>query len=267
MTNELIKTTANENGEVIVSGRELHEFLELSTKYPDWIKRMIDYGFEEKVDFIEFWSEPNFGNAVEYLGSHQKMTANGYSIEHALKLDMAKEISMIQRNEKGKQARQYFIQVEKDYKNKLTVQSYMIEDPIERAKQWIKEQEERQLLMLENTKKDQIIGELKPKADYTDLVLKSEGLMTISQIAKDYGFSGAKLNAILNVQGVQYKQSGQWLLYSKYHGKNYTKSNTINITRNDGSPDTKLNTKWTQKGRLFIYDLLKSIDILPTIES
>lgn len=255
MTNELIKTTANENGEVIVSGRDLHEFLEVNARYNDWFNRMKDYGFIENDEFVAI--------------TQKKVTAQGNEttyIDHALKLDMAKEISMIQRNEKGKQARQYFIQVEKDYKNKVALQSYMIEDPIERAKQWIKEQEERQVLMLENSKKDQIIGELKPKADYTDLVLKSEGLMTISQIAKDYGMSGAKLNALLNQQGVQYKQSGQWLLYSKYHDKGYTKSNTINITRNDGSPDTKLNTKWTQKGRLFIYDLLKNIDILPKIE-
>lgn len=113
---ELIKTTKNDTGEIIVSGRELHEFLEVSSNYTTWFKRMCEYGFEGDVDFVEFWSDSKKGTVVEMTGSTQQMTANGFQIDHALKLDMAKEISMIQRNEKGKQARQYFIEVEKRYK-------------------------------------------------------------------------------------------------------------------------------------------------------
>ena len=123
-----------------------------------------------------------------------------------------------------------------------------------------------QTLALENAQQKQIIGELRPKADYTDTILNNKGLVTISQIAKDYGMSGRKLNALLHDLGVQYKQSGQWLLYSKYHNMGYTHSKTIDITRSDGSPDVTMETKWTQKGRLFIYDLLKKNGILPTIE-
>lgn len=122
--------------------------------------------------------------------------------------------------------------------------------------------EEREL----NKKKDQIIGELKPKADYTDTILRSKGLVTITQIAKDYGFSGKKMNAMLHDLKVQYKQSGQWLLYSEHQAKGYTHSNTIDIERKDGTKDVKMNTKWTQKGRLFLYDLLKENDIYPIIE-
>lgn len=114
--------------------------------------------------------------------------------------------------------------------------------------------------------RDQLIGELKPKADYVDMVLKSTGLMTISQIAKDYGMSGQKLNQILKDKRIQYKQNGQWLLYAKHQDKSYTHSKTIDFTHSDGRPGTKLDTQWTQKGRLFIYAQLKTDGILPMIE-
>ena len=128
------------------------------------------------------------------------------------------------------------------------------------------EREKRKSLETENAQQKQIIGELKPRADYTDRILSNKGLVTITQIAKDYGMSGRKMNKLLEDLHVQYKQSGQWLLYADYHDKGYTHSKTINITRKDGTPDVTMETKWTQKGRLFIYDLLKSKDILPTIE-
>lgn len=114
--------------------------------------------------------------------------------------------------------------------------------------------------------KDQIIGELKPKADYYDEILKNPGLVTITQIAKDYGMSGKKMNDILHDIGIQYKQSGQWLLYSKYHCMGYTHSETVDIVRSDGRPDVKMNTKWSQKGRIFLYNKLKEKGIIPVIE-
>lgn len=115
-------------------------------------------------------------------------------------------------------------------------------------------------------KSKQIIGELKPKADYTDRILNSKSLVTITQIAKDYGMSGAAMNAKLHEMGVIYKLGGQWLLYSKYQAKGYTHSETVDITHSDGRADVKMNTKWTQKGRLFLYQHLKKHGILPTIE-
>ena len=128
------------------------------------------------------------------------------------------------------------------------------------------EREKRKLLETENAQQKQIIGELKPRADYTDRILSNKGLVTITQIAKDYGMSGRKMNKILEDLHVQYKQSGQWLLYAEYHDKGYTHSKTIDITRKDGSPNVTMETKWTQKGRLFIYELLKGEGILPIIE-
>ena len=122
------------------------------------------------------------------------------------------------------------------------------------------------LLQTEVKVKDQLIGELKPRADYTDKILKNTGLVTMTQIAKDYGMTGQAMNKLLHELGVQYKQSGQWLLYSKYHGMGYTHSETVDIVRSDGRPDVKMNTKWTQKGRLFLYNLLKENGVVPVIE-
>lgn len=127
-------------------------------------------------------------------------------------------------------------------------------------------EKENQSLLLESKAKTQIINELKPKADYTDAILKNKGLVTITQIAKDYGMSGQEMNDLLHELKVQYKQSEQWLLYRDHQGKGYTHSETIPITRRSGFTDISMHTKWTQKGRLFIYGLLKDHGILPVIE-
>jgi len=128
------------------------------------------------------------------------------------------------------------------------------------------ERAEKEKLKSENLQQKQIIGELKPKADYTDMILQSKELVTITQIAKDYGMSGSKMNQLLHKLKVQYKQNGQWLLYSDYHAKGYTHSETIHFKHSNGRADTKMITKWTQKGRLFLYDLLKQSGVLPMIE-
>ncbi|ENY8788646.1 TPA: phage regulatory protein/antirepressor Ant [Clostridioides difficile] len=130
----------------------------------------------------------------------------------------------------------------------------------------IEQVEVNEKLQLESKIKDQVINELKPKADYTDTILKSDSLVTITQIAKDYGMSGTEMNKLLHKLKVQYKQSGQWLLYKEHQGKSYTHSDTIEIIRSNGTIGSKMTTKWTQKGRLFLYDLLRANNILPDIE-
>lgn len=86
--------------------------------------------------------------------------------------------------------------------------------------------------------------------------MKKIGKWSISQIAADYDMSAKRLNKILHEEGIQHYVNGQWILYKKYMGKGYTKSATIPITRSDGRPDTKLNTYWTQKGRVLIHEIL-----------
>lgn len=144
--------------------------------------------------------------------------------------------------------------------------SYMIEDPIARAQAWIRERQQYNDAITEVEKSKQLIGELKPKADYTDRILNSKSLVSITQIAKDYGMSGKAMNGKLHELGIIYKLGSQWLLYSRYQAKGYTHSETVDITHSDGRADVVMNTKWTQKGRLFLYQKLKKHGILPVIE-
>ncbi|EGQ1284827.1 phage antirepressor KilAC domain-containing protein [Staphylococcus pseudintermedius] len=126
--------------------------------------------------------------------------------------------------------------------------------------------ERNEKLELENNMQKQKIAEYEPKASYLDTILNNKSLVTVGQIAKDYGMSAQALNKLLHDLKVQYKQSGQWLLYSNLHDKGYTHSSTTEIEHKDGSTSVRMNTKWTQKGRLFIYELLKNKGVLPSIE-
>ena len=114
---------------------------------------------------------------------------------------------------------------------------------------------------------NQQISELKPKASYYDVVLNCKDLVSVTEIAKDYGKSARWLNEKLHELGIQFKQGSKiWLLYQKYADKGYTSTKTQTYNGNDGNVHTKVHTYWTQKGRLFIYDLLKEEGILPEIE-
>lgn len=113
---------------------------------------------------------------------------------------------------------------------------------------------------------EQKVNELTPKATYYDKVLADKSLVPITLIAKDYGMSGRKMNKRLHELGVIYKQGKTWLLYAKYQKTGWTHSETIMVKKKDGTEKAVLNTKWTQKGRLGLYELLKQNDILPLIE-
>lgn len=118
------------------------------------------------------------------------------------------------------------------------------------------EQEKRKALEIENETQRQIIADFEPVCQYVDAILSSDGTMATTQIAADYEISARMLNRILHEEGVQYNVNGQWILYRKYMGKGYTKSDTIHIRHADGRPDTRMHTKWTQKGRLMIHEIL-----------
>lgn len=132
----------------------------------------------------------------------------------------------------------------------------------EAVAQLLENLERNEELQLENSIQKQQIGELKPKATYYDLVLRNKSLLSVSKIAKDYGMSARALNTLLHDLGIQYKQGDIWLLYAKYQDKGYTQTSTYALDEEH----SKVSTKWTQQGRLFIYDLLKDEGILPTIE-
>lgn len=237
--NELIPTI-NKHDRILVSGRDLHEFLEIGTEYRKWIKRMFEYGFTENVDYVRVTQKcPTPGGLQE-------------KVNHHLTLDMAKEISMLQRNEKGKQARLYFLELERKWNSPEMV--------MKRAMDYLNARVEK--LQTKNLLLEQQVNELKPKATYYDLVLQNKSLLSVSQIAKDFGMSARKLNQKLHELGIQYKQGGVWLLYSKHQDKGYTQTTTHVID----DEKSRILTKWTQKGRLFIYEALKKEGILPLIE-
>ena len=128
------------------------------------------------------------------------------------------------------------------------------------------EREARKALEVENKVKDQQIAELKPKASYYDLILQCPSLLSVTEIAKDYGLSAKALNKMLHDLGVQFNQSGVWFLYSKYQSEGYTQTKTQNYSRPDGTQGTRTHMYWTQKGRVFLYYLLKRRGVLPMIE-
>lgn len=128
------------------------------------------------------------------------------------------------------------------------------------------EQERRKAAELTVSVQSQQIAELQPKASYYDVVLNCKDLMSIGKIAKDFGKSAVWLNKWLHEKGVQYKQGEIWLLYQKYAEKGYTSTKTQSYNGSDGEVHSKVHTYWTQKGRLFLYDLLKENGFLPVIE-
>lgn len=128
--------------------------------------------------------------------------------------------------------------------------------------QLVEQVEKKEKLQTDNLVLTQQVNELQPKASYYDMILQNKSLLSVSKIAKDYGMSAMALNKKLNELGVQYKQGDIWLLYAKYQDKGYTQTTTHVID----ADHSKVSTKWTQKGRLFIYDLLKREGILPMIE-
>lgn len=235
--NELIPINYDEE-RMTISARDLHERLEIKTAYKDWFPRMLKYGFAEGVDFSV---TDIFVQDDTAFGGERKIT------DHQITINMAKELCMLQRNEMGKKFRQYFIEVEEQWNRPEMVMA--------RALKMANNQMEE--LKLESAEQKERIKELEPKAEYTDKILATENTVTTTQIAKDFGMSGRELNKILANLKIQYKQAGQWLLYSKYQGMGYTKSYTYRYY-NQSYP----HTNWTQKGRKFIYDTLVKCGII-----
>ena len=139
---------------------------------------------------------------------------------------------------------------------------------IQLATQLKEEREKRKALEVEVEAKSVLIEAMQPKASYYDLILQCSGLLSTTEIAKDYGMSAMRFNEILHEHRIQFKQqkNGRWFLYSRFDGNGYTQSKTHNIARADGTQEARTHMYWTQKGRLFLYDFLKKEGILPKIE-
>lgn len=144
--------------------------------------------------------------------------------------------------------------------------SYLIADPIERAKRWIEEQQKMKQLETTVAVQSQQIAELTPKAGYYDVILACKDAISTTVIAKDYGKSAKWMNQKLHELGIQYKQRDIWLLYQTYAEQGYTCTRTTTYTKTNGTQGSSIRTYWTQKGRIFLYDTLKKHGILPVIE-
>lgn len=159
--------------------------------------------------------------------------------------------------------------------------SYQIEDPIERAQRWIEEQQEKKALETKTREQARAIERkdteivslaatvtrMRPKVSYVDMVLQCKETVSTTQIAQDYGMSAKAFNILLRNHGIQHKVSGQWILYSRYLPCGYVQSDTIDITHTNGTRGVVMHTKWTQRGRLFLYDTLKHHGTLPLVET
>lgn len=127
-------------------------------------------------------------------------------------------------------------------------------------------EEKRLALAAENEQQRQAIADFEPIRRYVDTILESTSAMATSQIAADYDLTAQRLNKILKEVGIQHNVNGQWILYKKHMGQGYTKSKTIQFTRSDGRPDSKVCTQWSQKGRLLIHNILTSRGIVAVMD-
>ncbi|MFX3969728.1 phage antirepressor KilAC domain-containing protein [Streptococcus suis] len=165
--NEIINISVNDNQEPVVSGRQLHEALGVNSNYTTWFDRMTEYGFTENEDYVLL---SNFGNQTG-RGGHNK-------VDHVIKLDMAKEIAMIQRTDRGKQVRQYFIQIEKDYNSPEKIMA--------------------RALLLADKKVHQLEAQIeadKPKVLFADAVSASHSSILVGDLAKLISQNGFKIGA------------------------------------------------------------------------
>lgn len=236
--NAMIKVDLNENQEPIVSGRELHEVLEIKTEYKKWFDRMKEYGFTENIDYARVTQK------CPTLGGEQDI------VNHAIKLDMAKEIAMIQRNDKGKQIRQYFIQVEKDFNSPEKVMARALKFAEQKLN----------VLQIENAQQKHMIEEQKPKVLFADSVESSETSILIGDLAKlikqnghDIGqnrlFEWLRNNGYLIKGGERKNMPTQKSMELKLFE---VKERTVNNP--DGSIRVTKTTKVTGKGQIYFID-------------
>ena len=182
---EIIKITEH-NGKRAVNARELHQFLESKYQFANWIQeRITKYGFVENQDYEVF--KENLKNS----------NGGRPQIEYALSVDMAKELSMVENNEKGRLARKYFIECEK-IAREVAMASYQIEDPIKRAERWIEEQKEKKALEAKNL-------EMQPKAHYFDELVERSLLTGFRDTAKELGLKQSEFIKILIDRGYIYR--------------------------------------------------------------
>lgn len=226
--NQLIKTTQSKSGDIIVSGRELHEFLEVDTPFRKWFPRMVEYGFVEGADYTPdiFVHPRNKQETTDYL----------------LKLDMAKEIAMIQRTEKGKQARQYFIQIEKLWNSPEAI--------MKRALEYA----DRKMIELQTR-----LDKQQPLVAFAETCMTSDKSLLVREVAKL-----CSKNGIITGERRLWQKLRDWKLvfsnknepYQEYIDRGYFEI-TQGVKENSKGAFTWLTMRVTPKGQIYIINRLK----------
>ncbi|MEN4308748.1 phage antirepressor KilAC domain-containing protein [Streptococcus pyogenes] len=236
--NQIINITVNDNHEPVVSGRDLHKVLEIKTAYKDWFPRMAEYGFEEGQDFSSFLS---------------KSTGGRPSQDHVLKLDMAKEIVMLQRNEKSKQVRKYFIQVEKDFNSPEKIMA-------------------RALLMADKKlhKLEAQIEADRPKVLFADAVSASHTSILVGELAKLLKQNGVNIGATrlftwLRKHGYLIKRNGRdWNMPTQKSVElGLIRVKETSITHSDGHITVSKTPLVTGKGQQYFINKFLNQEYLP----
>lgn len=230
--NELIKMNYD-NDRITLSARELYEFLEVGTQFKDWFPRMAEYGFTEGIDFNSLKKEQ-----VRFEGNREvKRTLQDYQ----LTIDMAKEIAMLQRNEKGKQIRQYFIQIEKEYNTPERVMARGLE-----ASKLIVQRLNQELL------------EAKPKIEFYDDVASSKTAIPMDQVAKVLEINGIGRNKLFEILRNKKILQTNNIPYQTYVDRGYFRVIESKYTKPSGETCISIKTLVYQKGVEYIRKLLKS---------
>lgn len=249
--NELIVTVENVNGILVTTSNRVAE--ELGVEHRSLLRKIDDY--VEKFGSTTLCSEFYIGSTFENRGKQYRnylitkkgiaQLIGGYSAAVPKAFDL--NVAYINRFEEMEHLLQNQFKVPTSFKEALLLA--------------VEQQEKIEKLSLENETQKQIIGELKPAKEYLDTILSSEDTMTITQIAADYSLSARAMNSLLHEQGLIRNVGGQWILYKEHMNKGYTKSETIQVKRKDGTDKIVMNTKWTQKGRLKIHEILTNLGI------
>lgn len=243
---QLIKVSV-QNDQQLVSARDLYKGLGIKRRFSAWWEQN-SLEFELGVDYEGVLKSTPYNPL--YPDKVQEVQ------DYALTIDMAKQLCLLSRTEKGKEYREYLIEVEKKWNDPQHV--------IQRAMDILKS--ENLQLKLENKSLSRQLEESNKKASYLDVILGTTDAMLTTQIAMDYGYSAREFNKLLHRMKIQHKVNGQWILYKAYMGKKYTTTKMYSYTDKHGKDHAKPLTAWTQKGRRLIYDVLKENDVLPLIE-
>lgn len=223
----------------------------------DQLAKALEYASKSAIE--NMLTRNSYLKEVEFSSTHKVWVDEKPRNSRLFTEDGIYEITMLSKQPKAQEFRFFIRELLKGLRKgeleiRATPQNY-----IEALRALADAEEEKQKLSNEVVGLNHTIGIMQPKIEYLDTILNSTDTLNITQIAKDYGLSGQKLNNVLHSESVQYKTGGQWVLYQQHASKGYTKTHTYTYQKPNGETGTKIQMKWTQKGRLLIHDLLTKL--------